>query len=188
MKAEIKHEEDAYEQSKEIKQFLKNTDFELVDVEGDVNMMLKKQVGDKVVQIDWQLTSPFEPNADAGEDEGFEQEATDFMVTLENQEKSADEGDRGLVFYCSTQAGEDHRYVIGSVKVFNSTEEKEGMSMYNGPDFEDLDEKLQEAFDEYLAELGLNSELCDFIDATALDKEQREYIHWLKVTKDFLEL
>merc|ERR1712232_1051805 len=138
-------------------------------------------------QIEWQLTSPFDPNADAGEDAGPEQEATDFTVTVEDKDRATDKGHMGMQFYCSTQAGEDHRYVIGSVKVFASTEEKDSMSMYNGPEFEDLDEKLQESFDEYLAECGLRTELCDFIDASALDKEQREYIRWLKITKQFLD-
>jgi len=33
----------------------------------------------------------------------------------------------------------------------------------------------------------MSAEVCDFIDAMALDKEQREYVRWLKNTKDFLE-
>jgi len=45
---------------------------------------------------------------------------------------------------------------------------------------------LQEAFDEYLAEAGMNNEVCDFIDAMALDKEQREYIRWLKIADQFI--
>merc|ERR1719195_1453800 len=116
------------------------------------------------------------------EGEMAEEEATDFSVTVENKSSGA-----GLAFYCSTQAGEDHRYVIGNVKSFASTEERDSMSGYNGPDFEDVDEKLQEAFDEYLGEVGMNNEVCDFIDAFAQDKEQREYVRWLKITKKFLE-
>merc|ERR1711862_411895 len=115
-------------------------------------------------------------------EESFDHEATDFCVTVEKKDKGT-----GLTFYCSTQTGEDHRYVIGNVKAFASTEEKDGVSAYNGPEFEDVDDKLQEALDEYLAEVGMNNEVCDFIDATALDKEQREYIRWLKITKQFLE-
>ena len=135
-----------------------------------------------MVRIEWQLASPFNPNVDAEGDAGFEQEATDFSVTVEHKEKGS-----GLTFYCSTQTGEDHRYVIGNVKAFSSAEEKDSVSAYNGPEFEDVDDKLQEALDEYLAEVGMNNEVCDFIDASALDKEQREYIRWLKITKDFLE-
>merc|ERR1711920_681149 len=108
-------------------------------------------------------------------------EATDFCVTVEGKSGA------GVTFYCSTQTGEDHRYVIGNVKAFSSTEERDSASSYNGPDFEDVDDKLQEAFDEYLAEVGMNNDVCDFIDATAQDKEQREYVRWLKITKKFLE-
>lgn len=182
---EIKHEEEQYEQAKEISKFLKVSDFKLVESDGDVNMMLEKEFGDKVVRIEWQLTSPFDPNSDAegGEEGGFEQEATDFCITIEGKSKSS-----GISFYCSTQTGEDHRYVIGNVKSFSSPEEKDSVSGYNGPEFEDIDEKLQEAFDEYLGEVGMNNEVCDFIDAVALDKEQREYIRWLKKAKEFLEL
>lgn len=184
LQAEIKHEEEQYEQAKEIKKFMKTTDFKFVEAEGDVNMALRREIGDRIVQIEWQLTSPFDSTADAegGEDGGMEQEATDFCVTAESKKDGS-----GITFYCSTQAGEEHRYVIGSVKTFANAEDKENASAYNGPEFEDLDDKLQESLDEYLAEIGMNSEVCDFIDAIALDKEQREYIRWLKNAKQFLE-
>merc|ERR1719410_1783491 len=179
--AEIKHEDEQYEQAKEIKGFLKKTDFKLADVEGDVNLALERALGDKVVRIEWQLSSPFHPEEDMeGEMQG--DEATDFCVTIEGKTSGA-----GVTFYCSTQTGEDHRYVIGNVKAFSSTEERDSASSYNGPDFEDVDDKLQEAFDEYLAEVGMNNDVCDFIDATAQDKEQREYIRWLKIAKKFME-
>lgn len=180
--AELKHEEEQYEQEKEIKSFLKDGPFKVVDEDADVNMALERTVDDKVVRIEWQLTSPYAPEAEMeGEDDGS-QEATDFVITVENKEATA-----GISFYCSTQGGEDHRYVIGHVKNYSSAEEKESMSSYNGPDFEDIDDKLQEAFDEYLAEVGMNNDVCDFIDAMALDKEQREYIRWLKTAKKFLD-
>jgi len=182
LQAESTHEDEQYEQPKEIKAFLKESAFKFTDEEGDVNMVLEKTMGDKVARIEWQLASPYAPDADmeGGEEDQGDQEATDFVVTVED-EKSA-----GLSFYCSTQGGEDHRYVIGAVKQYSCAEEKESVSSYNGPDFEDIDDKLQEAFDEYLAEVGMNNEVCDFIDAMALDKEQREYIRWLKLTQKFL--
>merc|ERR1719450_8142 len=147
-----------------------------------MNMALEKQLGEKTVRIEWQLTSPFNPDMEEEEDgESFPQEATDLSVSIE------DKSGAGITFYCSTQTGEDHRYVIGNVKTFASAEEKDSIAGYNGPEFEDIDEKLQEAFDEYLAEVGVNNKVCDFIDAAALDKEQREYIRWLKNTKKVLE-
>jgi len=91
------------------------------------------------------------------------------------------------MFYCSTQPGEDHRYVIGNARTFANADERDSASAYNGPEFEDLDDKLQETFDEYLAEVGMSVEVCDFVDAMALDKEQREYIRWLKTAKAFVQ-
>jgi complement component 1 Q subcomponent-binding protein len=180
--AEIKHEQEQYEQAKEIKSFLIGSPFKLVETDGDVNVALERDLGGKAVRIEWQLTSPFDPSADVEGEEGVEQEATDFMVTVEDKDKGS-----GIQFYCSTQTAEDHRYVIGNVKSFASADERDSVSGYNGPEFEDIDDKLQEALDEYLAEVGMSNEVCDFIDATALDKEQREYIRWLKITKDFFE-
>mmetsp|Transcript_61691 Transcript_61691/g.160095 ORF Transcript_61691/g.160095 Transcript_61691/m.160095 type:complete len:241 (+) Transcript_61691:85-807(+) len=182
LQAEIKHEEEQYEQAKEIKAFLKKSDFKMVEKEGDVNMMLEKELGDRVVRIEWQLTSPFDPTEEEEDGQSFDQEATDFCVTVESKSNGS-----GLTFYCSTQTGEDHRYVIGNLKSFATAEEKDSVTSYNGPEFEDLDDKVQESFDEYLAEVGMNNEVCDFIDASALDKEQREYLRWLKQSKAFLE-
>merc|ERR1719450_371656 len=147
-----------------------------------MNMALEKQLGEKTVRIEWQLTSPFNPDMEEEEDgESFPQEATDLSVSIE------DKSGAGIMFYCSTQTGEDHRYVIGNVKTFASAEEKDSISSYHGPEFEDLDDKLQEALDEYLAELGMGSEVCDFVDAMAVDKEQREYVNWLKNVQAFLD-
>jgi len=179
--AELKHETDNYEQQKEIQQFLKTSPFKLVDKDGDVNMKLERELGDKVVSIEWQLTSPFDPSMGEEEDSPSDEQSVDLTVTVEKKVTGS-----GITFYCCTQTGEDHRYIIGNVKSFMSIEERDSPSSYNGPEFEDVDEKLQEAFDEYLAEVGMNSELCDFIDACALDKEQREYVRWLKATSKFM--
>merc|ERR1711920_1154010 len=120
---------------------------------------------------------------EGGEGEGEEEfeEPTELTVTVEFKKGN------GLIFYCSTLKGDEHRYVIGNIKCFTNQEERDAATGYNGPDFEDLDEKLQEAFDEYLAELGMSSEICDFVDAMALDKEQREYVRWLKTTNAYME-
>jgi len=180
LSAEVKHEEEQYEQSKELKAFLKNTPFSFKESDGDVNMILERELGNKAIRIEWQLASPFDPNME--DEEGEPEESTSLWVTVEDKSDGS-----GLTFNCSTQTGEDHRYVIGNVKAFATAEEKESVSSYNGPDFEDLDDKLQEGFDEYLAEIGMSSEVCDFVDAMALDKEQREYVRWLNMSKTFLE-
>jgi complement component 1 Q subcomponent-binding protein len=192
IKSEHQMEKEQYEQMESIKKFLQNApQWKFSDNDGDVSLKLTRSMGDKDVTLEWQLVSPFgndfsdmsgEEGAPEGQEEEFPMESTDFTITI--QDKS---GEKGLVYYCQTAAGEGHRYMIGNVRSFASKAEKESDSSYNGPDFEDLDDSLQESFDEFLAEAGINDEVCDFIDATAIDKEQREYMRWLKNVDSFIQ-
>ena len=192
IKSEHQMEKEQYEQMESIKKFLQNApQWKFSDDEGDITLKLTRSMGDKDVVLEWQLVSPFgndfsdfggEEGAQEGQEEEFPMESTDFTITI--QDKS---GEKGLVYYCQTAAGEGHRYMIGNVRSFASKAEKDSDSSYNGPDFEDLDDSLQESFDEFLAEAGINDEVCDFIDATAIDKEQREYMRWLKNVDSFIQ-
>lgn len=53
--------------------------------------------------------------------------------------------------------------------------------------FTELDDKLQQAFVDYLEERGVNAELGRYILDYAEDKEQREYMKWLEGVKNFVE-
>ena len=53
--------------------------------------------------------------------------------------------------------------------------------------FEELDEKVQKGFQEYLEERGIDNELGDYLIAISEDKEQREYISWLDRVKNFVK-
>ena len=57
---------------------------------------------------------------------------------------------------------------------------------YEGPNFEDLEENLQEAFFEYLHERGITYDFARYLFNFAIDKEQREYMNWLKDIKSFV--
>ena len=57
---------------------------------------------------------------------------------------------------------------------------------YLGPEFESLDPALKKALTDYLADLGVNDELIGFVDAMALDQDQKLYMKWLDQSKNFL--
>jgi complement component 1 Q subcomponent-binding protein, mitochondrial len=59
--------------------------------------------------------------------------------------------------------------------------------LYVGPQFETLDEKVQEQFYTYLEERGISTELALFIPELAEWKEQREYCKWLENVKAFVD-
>lgn len=134
-----------------------------------------------MIRVEWQLTSPCDPDLEAEGGESLPQEAMELSISVEDK-KGAE-----MIFYCSTMTGEDHRYVIRNPMSFSSEEERDSASCYHVPEFEYLDEKLLEPLDEYLAELGMGKDAFDFVDAMALDKEQWEYARWVKASKTVVE-
>ncbi|KIM21345.1 hypothetical protein M408DRAFT_80662, partial [Serendipita vermifera MAFF 305830] len=58
--------------------------------------------------------------------------------------------------------------------------------LYLGPQFENLDPSLQEGFEAFLAERGIDENLALLIPEYAEWKEQKEYIDWLKGVKGFV--
>ncbi|KAG6829105.1 hypothetical protein H0H92_005647 [Tricholoma furcatifolium] len=60
--------------------------------------------------------------------------------------------------------------------------------VYLGPQFETLDVSVQEEFEKYLSERGVNETMALFIPEYAEYKEQKEYVAWLKNVKSFVDL
>ena len=57
---------------------------------------------------------------------------------------------------------------------------------YEGPSFQDLDKKLQQAFHRYLEEHGINEGLFHFLQVLLYVKEHRNLMQWLKTVGTFL--
>ncbi|PBK89860.1 mitochondrial glyco protein [Armillaria gallica] len=60
--------------------------------------------------------------------------------------------------------------------------------LYLGPQFDNLDIALQEEFERYLQERGIDESLAAFIPEYAEHKEQEEYTHWLTAVKKFVDV
>ncbi len=65
------------------------------------------------------------------------------------------------------------------------TADKDLDKLYRGPQFDNLDEKLQDDIIKYLADRGVGDDMAFFVISYARDKEEREYRQWLK---NFLSL
>jgi len=59
--------------------------------------------------------------------------------------------------------------------------------LYIGPQFETLDLSLQEEFEKFLRERGINESLAFFVPEYAQYKEQKEYVEWLGQVKNFVD-
>ncbi|KAI0000143.1 mitochondrial glycoprotein [Russula compacta] len=59
--------------------------------------------------------------------------------------------------------------------------------LYIGPQFDTLDLNLQEEFEKFLQERGIDESLAIFITEYAQHKEQKEYVDWLGHVKNFID-
>ncbi|KAL9710114.1 Mitochondrial acidic protein mam33 [Leucoagaricus gongylophorus] len=60
--------------------------------------------------------------------------------------------------------------------------------LYMGPSFDTLDVALQDGFDSFLKERGINDTVAHFVPQFAEHKEQKEYVKWLNKVKSFVDL
>ena len=58
---------------------------------------------------------------------------------------------------------------------------------YSGPAFGELEESVQDAFGQHLEARGVDAALLDYLVELSVDKEQREYVNWLKRTAAFVK-
>ncbi|XP_047320183.1 uncharacterized protein At2g39795, mitochondrial-like [Impatiens glandulifera] len=65
-------------------------------------------------------------------------------------------------------------------------DQSEDQIAYEGPDFLDLDENLQNAFLKYLEIRGIKPSTTNFLQEYMINKDSREYLMWLKNLKKFL--
>ncbi|KAH0826685.1 mitochondrial glycoprotein [Lanmaoa asiatica] len=59
--------------------------------------------------------------------------------------------------------------------------------LYIGPQFDTLDVAVQEEFEKWLNERGVNENLATFIPEYSEHKEQKEYVRWLDNVKNFID-
>lgn len=84
----------------------------------------------------------------------------------------------------------ENLYYYSDPKLAHSTDANAvhaAQDAYPGPPFGSLDEDLQLLMERYLEERGLTPALALFVPDYMDHKEQKEYMHWLKNVKGFIE-
>lgn len=173
LQEELKYEQDRYQKPAEIGAG-PPAPFVLEESPNDTLLTLKRSINGEEVAINLTVNNQTE--------QGFEDEEGENLSRV-SFNVSVSKGDQSLVFECSS-SGED--LVIEHV----SSEPKSGIesdSVFTGPVFHELDERLQTEFVKYLETRGINSELGEYLRHLIFDKEQREYMLWLKKVKEFVE-
>ena len=190
LEKEMEYEQSQYKLDESVAPFLQESGFEIVDLEGSTQVLLKRKVFGNEIEVSFNARSPYnadEPQAGEGEEAQEEEQqdnTTDFQVTIKKAGKK-----QGLIYECISAQSEIHINNIAYSEDVDSMEKITTFGSgpeYRGPEFSTLDEKLQTAFVEYLKTHGINEDLAVFVETYSLDKEHRLYMEWLGKTKNFV--
>lgn len=175
--SEIKNEKETFEPS----QLKPPAPFKLVEKENDCFLELTRSFGkDETVTVRF-LANDQEPH-EMTPDEEEEEDQQDLSAVYFTVDVTKPNSEKTLTFECVTN-GESIELRAVSLGL---TEDPGTEDEYTGPDFHELDERLQENFDRYLEARGVDQELTAFIVEIASDKEQRLYMNWLDGMNKFI--
>lgn len=205
---ELKYEEESAQNEPTVPEFLSKfkaaSVWQLRDKPGHDEVILERTYGDEQLRVEFSVAdlmdAPEEPDFDElGGEEGKESENSEeepypqaypirVNVVITKPQVSA-----GLAIEAAVQEGafvvEGASYFPESKLATDSTAETDWKrrTLYLGPQYDRLEISLQEKFDEYLQERGINEELALFIPEYAEFKEQKEYVNWLRNVKTFVD-
>eukprot|EP01018_Ginkgo_biloba_P026047 Gb_00756 [translate_table: standard] len=150
--------------------------FTVEDKPGEIWIVLRRKYGEEDIKVEVTLIDTESP--DQGDDDGENIPCQiSLAVTI-----SKGEGTPSMVIGCS--AYPDEIAVDGvAIKEWRPPNQVP----YEGPNFRDLEENLQEAFNEYLEVRGIDGNLSNFLHQYMLSKNQKEYLQWLQIVKSFME-
>ena len=106
-----------------------------------------------------------------------------FLVSV-----SKGDGREALEFSCATDGETVEVRNVRYESLGSDDEDDMGsyMSSYPGPNYDELDESVQEEFHKYLEARGVDSSLANYIMEVHIDKEQKEYTRWLENVGNFV--
>ena len=191
LEKELEYEQSQYKVDESVAPFLQESGFEIIDLEGTTQVILKKKIHGNEVEVAFCARSPYSEDGNEPpegeenqEEENSQDNSTDFQVTIKKAGKS-----EGLLYECISSQSEIHInnivYNDDIASVERATTFVSG-GEYRGPDFSTLDEKLQTAFVEYLKSHEIDEDLAVFVETYSLDKEHRLYMEWIAKMKSFI--
>eukprot|EP00897_Mesotaenium_endlicherianum_P000787 jgi/Mesen1/10709/ME000090S10167 len=180
LKAELSHEEDQYQPSESVKEG-PPPPFKVEEKEGAAEIILRRSYNGEDIAIVAGVHSedypPPEPE-DTEDPEEVPETPLTVRVSITRAPHKAP-----LDFDVCFENG---MMSIVDVSLSPCPEDEDEDAAYHGPDYAMLDENLQQHFMEYLERRDINAELGDYIRELLDDKEQREYMRWLKNVSAFV--
>lgn len=188
---ELEHERSTYVPS-EIIAAGPPAPFELIESDGDCEITLVRTYGD-----DEEISITFNAAEDPYDEDDFSVTTEDSSVEIEDDEEAAlhfivnvSKGDGGemLEFSCATD-GETVEVRNVRYESLSDAEEDDAdllAATYPGPNYDELDETVQEEFHRYLEARGVDHVLANYVAELHVHKEQTLYVDWISKVQGFV--
>ncbi|KAL1746017.1 mitochondrial glycoprotein [Schizophyllum fasciatum] len=204
LQEELQYEEEVAAQDAEegeptfLKDFKEAGNWKIVETSGKEEVTLTRQFGNETINLVFSASDvqSMESEEPALEEEGAEEEeptsphSYPIRVAM-NLTKQGAPGTLSVDMVC-----QDGHFVVDNIAFYRDTKVGSELTaeadwarraLYIGPQFDSLDIGLQEEFEKFLQERGVNEALALFIPEYAEYKEQKEYVRWLKDVKTFVD-
>jgi complement component 1 Q subcomponent-binding protein len=171
--------------------------FKVVNTDGQALAKLEKDSSDELVHVFFDVNQVVNLRSNEAEEleeqeEGFEDPYDSNFINVNVVVEKKTDG--SAVAFDVLVGPEDGSSYIENITTYADksealvetaeAEQKRELS-YNGPAFTNLDEKLQEDFENYLVSRGINTDLFRFIVDYGVAKENQEYVSWLSKLNKF---
>ncbi|KAI4299518.1 hypothetical protein L6164_032970 [Bauhinia variegata] len=156
--------------------------FEIRDSPGQQTILLERTYRDEEIKVEVQMPDLVtgENDDDLDQDDvskGGTQSSIPLVVSV------AKKGGSFLEFSCVAYPDE---ITIDSLAI-KKPDNSEDQIAYEGPDFKDLDENLQKSLLKYLEVRGIKPSTTNFLHEYMINKDNKEYLFWLKKVRRFIE-
>ncbi|TFY82446.1 hypothetical protein EWM64_g1565 [Hericium alpestre] len=186
-----------------LKEFKDQHAWEIMDVAGNDEVVFNRKFGKENIRLIFSIAdiqNPEEsafPESAAEDSEGAEDEEPSYPLrvsfTITKASVLPDDASGALAIDATAQEG---TFVLDNISYYRDSKIANELTadadwkrrgLYIGPSFDTLDIALQDEFEKFLQERGINESLALFIPEYAEYKEQKEYTKWLEGVKSFIE-
>jgi complement component 1 Q subcomponent-binding protein len=177
-----------------LKTFLEQGVWSITDTRGHDEVTLTRKFGDENIRIMFSIAELQEEEFDMQEEEGQEADDQPGYPIRASLSITKSNAPGALNMDLNTQDG---TFDIENISFYDDAKlgteltaeaDWNRRGLYIGPQFQTLDNGLQEEVDKFLRERGINETVAIFIPEYAAFKEQQEYVKWLNKVKNFIDV
>ncbi|CAB4315005.1 unnamed protein product [Prunus armeniaca] len=150
--------------------------FEIIDIPGEKTILLKRQFQGETIQVGVDAPHVFPADEDSDE---YENDDPGIPMVVSVSKENGMQLEFGVT-------GFEEDVSIDSLSIVHPDHSPEQFP-YDGPEFHELDEGLQNAFYKYLEARGIQCSMTIFLTDYMRKKDNKEYLLWLKNLKAYVE-